>query len=153
MIKKYIFSVENLLDEFHTLLSNYIGPAAFYLNNLWLAERGIELILFGQPLGDPNYIKRYLENLKLTTDATEELSNYFNSSIYKLIFSCVHDYDPTHAYDYEVTGMGDVVIRDLGVATELPTVNVEERFLKEINLNILNGDFVPEKLRRLVSAI
>lgn len=150
MTKKYIFSVEDLLDEFHTLLSNYIGPAAFYLNNIWLAERAIELMLYGEPLGDPKYISRYLEGLKLSTDKIDELSSYFNTSIYKLVFSCVFDYDETHSYTYSLTECGDVVIEDLGIASQMHGVKLQDRFIEEIKINIANGDFVPEKLRQMV---
>lgn len=147
-MKKYVFSIEEELDGFQLDLAEIIGPAAYYINSLWLGERLIELFCFGEPLGDVRCVERFLEDLKIPTEKIEDLSYRIKNNIQRKIYACVLDFNETHSYDYKVTSLADVIITDMGVVS--PSINKESEYIKELEQNVANGDYLPERYRRLV---
>ena len=147
-MKKYIFSIEEELDAFQLDLSEIIGPAAFYINSLWLGERLIEIFFYGEPFADIKCVERFLEGLKIPTEKIEDLSYNIKNSIQRKIYNFVIDFDESHSYDFKVTTLADVVVTDLGVVS--PSINKEEEYIKELQENEDNGDHIPERYRRLV---
>lgn len=156
--KKYYISVIPVIEDFQQVLAEVIGPTAYYLNIVYLAERALDLMFHGRVLGDPQYMDRFLEGIKVPTEKKEELSVRFYNDFNRAVFTILRDYRPNHTYEYTVTELGDVCIEDLGnnnisVLSSKPLVGPEvdtETYLEEIRKNIDNGDYVPEKLRRLV---
>lgn len=149
MIKKYIFSIEEELDTFQIELSEYIGPAAFYINSLWLGERLIELFFYGGVFGDIKCVERFLDGLKIPTEKVEDLSYQIKSSIERKIYHCIPDYSENRSYNYKVTSLADVIIEDIGPANMTANDKVKD-LISEIEENIANGDYLPERYRRLV---
>lgn len=147
---RYVFSIEEELDEFQLNLAEYIGCAAYYINSLWLAECLIELFFYGPPLGDEKCVERFLDGLKIPSEKLEDLSRNLKSSVEKKIFKCIPTFSEHHSYSYKVTSLADVVIDDLGLSNVGVTEKSESEFLKELQENVANGDYLPERYRRLV---
>ena len=147
---RYVFSIEEELDEFQMNLSEHIGCAAYYINSLWLAERLIELFFYGSTLGDINCVERFLEGLKIPSDKLDDLSRSLKNSVEKKIFKFIPTFSEQHAYSYKVTSLADVIIDDLGVSSMGAIEDPAEKLLKELQDNIANGDYIPERYRRLV---
>lgn len=149
MGNRYLFNVEEELDEFQINLSEHIGPAAYYIDTLWLAERLIELFFYSTPFGDINCVERFLEGFTIPSEKLEDISKKLKWSIEKKISQCIPDFSEKHAYSYKVTSLADVIVDDLGLSS--PVDDAQKDYLKELNDSIANGDYIPERYRRLVS--
>jgi uncharacterized membrane protein len=151
MSKRYIVSLVPIIEDFQQVLSEQIGVTAFYMNLDWLANRVVELIILGKTFGDPECIEKFLAEQKISTELRKEIGIRFYNDINKAIMKAVHDYTPNHSYDYVITELFDLVITDLGNSNMGTNTPPEDIFMKDLEKSIANGDYIPERYRRMMT--
>ena len=62
---------------------------------------------------------------------------------------CVPDYSSDYSYDYYVTEMGDVIITELG-KNSIVNADKERDLLDQLESEYNNGDYLPERYKRLL---
>lgn len=148
-MNRFLFGVQEELGLIETALYPYLGMASKYNNYAPLIELVIDTII---QRDSHHPVMHFIIGYNIPSEIAEDLAVELRSNIMVTLQRCigVSSIPDDHTYHYKVYSAGDVEFMDLGVDRRSQALELERQMEEHLMESIERGDYIPERMRRLV---